>query len=691
MIRKIYAIIFLISSFSCFSQSFQPSSISNLSLWLRADAGISQTAGSVSQWNDQSGAGNNCSQSTSANRPFQVLSVPELNGNSAIRFDGTNDLLNGTTIPNLNNSSFTIFIVANGESQASSIASLFSVNTASNGFYFTRRPSTNKFGMFNNGTNVNSVGNFPGSGYIYRMLTGVKTLNTSFVFRSNPIQDFNSVTSGATVAFTNTNYQIGAGNSANFFKGDIAEIIIYTQALSSTEISQVERYLMDKYAPPVNLGADINNSYGFCDITLAPTSGFYTSYLWSNSATTSSISINNPGTYSVAATHIFGRISRDTIVVNRPHYALLNLNNQLVCYNDLPTVTAPMPAGDYTFSQWSDGNLNQTRQYTQGGTLSYTVRDNQNCTATSNTATISFDNSLQNVRLGNDTTLCVGNTIGLQVSSSSITSYLWSTGSTTVTTTVIDSDEYDILVTNANGCQKRDTVLVAIAGESPSVQVTMPNSACVGNSFNYSHSSSVNGGNIQDVLWSFGDNTTAIENSGTKIYNQVGTYNGSILVTTDEGCQTQVPFQVAVKNLPLVNFNVPTFCTGQPVNITNSSSVQSGGGALQHFNWLVDDQFSANTQNLNFTFPTNGNYLVKLIATDVNGCVDSTQQTVLEGNDFPIPMSTTLMTPVPNVTLAVGQTQTFQWSSVANTVNYIFEVSTSSTFSTIRFSNSNEG
>ena len=687
---KLFFVLFTIQGIVSIAQSVQPSDLTNLSLWLRAENGVTHSANAVSNWLDFSGANNNCSQNSTANRPLLVNNVDQLAGKSVIRFDGTNDFLNGTTISNINNSSFTIFVIANGESQSSSIASLFSINTAATGFYFTRRPSLNRFSVFNSNTSINSNGSFPSTGYNYRLVTGIKSLGSSFSLKVNGSQDFNSTLTGLTSSFTNAIYQIGAGNSSNFFRGDIAEVIIYTRELTSVEITQIENYLMNKYAPPVNLGVDVNDTYGFEDLTLS-TSGFFSSYLWqtpSGNFNTPTITVNNPGQYQLTAIDIFGRVSTDTIVVSRPYYDIIQLSNQVICHNENTLITAPMPVGDYQFVQWSDGVTTQTRTINQTVSLSYTIKDNSNFTRTSNVATYFFDNSLQNIRLGNDTTLCFGNTIGLVVTSPSINSYLWSTASTGSTATVTTTGEYSVTVTNANNCQKRDTIFVTIAGESPTVQALIANSVCVGSELDYNHISSVNGGTIANVLWNFGDNSSSTSDAGTKVYTQVGTYNGTLLVTTDGGCQTQVPFQVNVRNKPLVNFSVPIFCSGQPVTITNISSLQSGGGSFQNYNWLVDGQSVANSQNLLFTFPNNGDYLLKLIVTDVNGCVDSTSQLVSADNNFPIPQAPVLNSPLPNITLAVGQAHTFQWSNVPNATAYIFEVSTQANFTSLHFQTS---
>ncbi len=59
--------------------------------WLRADAGVTSSGGNVSQWTDQSPAGNNAVQSTSGNQPSLVAG--SLQGLPVIHFNGSNGYL----------------------------------------------------------------------------------------------------------------------------------------------------------------------------------------------------------------------------------------------------------------------------------------------------------------------------------------------------------------------------------------------------------------------------------------------------------------------------------------------------------------------------------------------------------------------------------------------------------------------
>jgi len=678
-------ILFVIKIFLVNSQDILPSDIGDLKLWLMSDYGVTQNNGFVNSWLDASGNGFNCSQPNSTNQPIFISNSIMLSGKPTISFDGSNDFLIGNPIGSIESSSITLFVIANAGNQTSATASLFSIGTSSTGFSLNRRPSTSRVNSFLNNVNLQPntiLSQTPSTGYTFRILSYRKNINIESLIRLNGNQITSSSSSILTNSFTNGNFQIGATNSALPYFGEIAEVILFNRNLLNNEIIQVEKYLMDKYAPPVNLGVDINNTYGFCDLTLAPQGGYYTNYDWSTGASTSSISINNPGTYWVSATDVFGRVSRDTIVVNSPHYSSVSMSNQLVCYNNFPTVTASMPVGDYTFLQWSDGNTNQSRQLTQGGTLNYTVKDNQNCTLTSNTATITFDNSLQIVRLGNDTTLCQGNTLQLATTSPTITSFSWNTGSNSSSIVLDTSGLYILTVANSNACDKTDSIQITIQGQTPTISLNVPTQICENEAANYSETSFVqNGDPIFSRYWDFGNGSNSSLSSGEFANSTIGSYVGTLTVTSSIGCQSTQSFSYIVRPKPLANYTSPPLCNNISGQFLNTSTAPSS--ALTSSEWLVDDVFNANTSNLSYSHPTLGTFNLKLVVTNSFGCRDTSSQTQQVINTYPIPNAPYLVDPFNGKTVLSNEQIPFSWSSVENNYFYELQFSNSSNFSPI--------
>ena len=118
-------------------------------------------------------------------------------------------------------------------------------------------------------------------------------------------------------------------------------------------------------------------------------------------------------------------------------------------------------------------------------------------------------NQLPNVNLGNDTTICIGNTLVLNATLSGAT-YLWSTGATSPTITVSQPGTYHVAVTR-NGCIGRDTITVSFTG--------FPASFTLGNDTTYcgTFSRVLSTGNAQ-TTWSTGQTGASIT------VTQPGTY-----------------------------------------------------------------------------------------------------------------------------------------------------------------------
>ena len=599
----------------------------NLKLWLRADAGVTLNSGVVSQWADQSGNGFHATQNTSNLRPI-IQNIPQYNNMPTIRFDGVDDVLTGVTIPNLNTENISVFVLSSGNSQTGNMAGLFTIGTIFSGFFVTRSINTTQaFRIWNNyKTLTSSANSAPTAGYVPKIVYFKKEFGVTGNLFLNGTQ--HSTTTDATFvsSFTNASYQVGKAPSYSSLKGNIAEIIIYNRLLSTDEQQQVEEYLMNKYAPPVDLGSDILIPYGFCNTSIS-SPNYYTSYLWSTGSTDSTIVCNEPGEYWLEGVDIFGRISRDTIEVFRPPFNSIQLQNQLFCFNQVDTISATVPSGNYTFVQWSDGDTNQTRILNQNETISYTVSDSLGCTRTSNLATISIDNSLEYISLGLDTNLCSGNTIQLIQDTSLITDWLWNTGDTTGTIAIDTSGIYDILVSNANGCQNRDTVEVTIIGTSPTIQYSFTDSLCQFIQGSFSDDSFVPNGNgtISSKTWFISNGDTLTASSGLFSIDTSGLFNVTLLVQTLEGCSSSTSFPLVVHPKPVISFTTQNHCPYEAVefNLQNSTFT-----ILNSTLWDFNDNTTSTSPNPTHVFETTGTYNVSLQAQDINGCRDTVVQAV---------------------------------------------------------------
>lgn len=130
----------------------------------------------------------------------------------------------------------------------------------------------------------------------------------------------------------------------------------------------------NKAKPVVALGADLSK----CptdSVTLDAGAGF-TTYLWSNNATTQTIKVGAPGQYIATVTNADGCTGIDTVIVTNFALPVVNLGlDANICTSD----TLTLDAGNHTSYLWSTGATTRTIKVSLAGTYSVTVVSAQGC------------------------------------------------------------------------------------------------------------------------------------------------------------------------------------------------------------------------------------------------------------------------------------------------------------------------
>ncbi|MCX6197813.1 MAG: PKD domain-containing protein [Bacteroidetes bacterium] len=661
-----------------FSQNFSPSNIPNLALWLSADTGIAiQGVDYVSQWTDLSGSGLDASQSNGTFQPRLVFPA-ELCGKPALQFDGQNDELDGLQIPNLESGSMSLFIIGRTNIITGSRA-FFSVSSLTQGMRMWHNGAGYEFK--NNGNAVTGLTtpiNYNFVSNAYNLISVVKDFGVSVDLYKNTSLAKHSTAALAIGSFTNANYILGrvAAASGTFLNGEIAEIIVYKGALTVAQRQQVETYLENKYAAPVNLGADITIPYGFCATTITAGNCF-TNYLWSTGATSSSISVSTGGLYSVTATDIFGRQSTDDIMITYPNVNI-SAASTTICAGEVITIGTYLPSTiGYSF-QWQNAQTTPTIGISNGGNYSVTVTDDSLCSAVSDTQVFSIDNFSTTVSLGPDlNNVCAGNTIGLQFPANGWDSlqFLWSDNSTDSLLVLPSTNTYTLTVTNANGCSAVDTIAVTVVGTAPTVTFSGAN-LCLGDSYNPSNTTA---GLISNYEWSFGDGGVASIANPTYNYSVTGTYNVSLSVTSSAGCSSSATHQVIVKPNPVAIFQTTTACINNGYQF-NDLSLAPLNESINSWNWNFGDASAISVaQNPSHIYSGSNNYSVTLIISATNGCMDTIQNNLNVVANYAQPQITELVQPQDNYQ-ASSQTINFIWSPAQNAVKYSLLIATDSLF-----------
>lgn len=230
--------------------SFAPADISGLALWLdAADAAtITQSSGSVSQWDDKSTELNHATQGTGANQP--TTNTRTINGRNVLDFDGANDYMSlPSGLYNINQADNALFMVIQQDTTGD--ASLLDGKQASfsNRIYGLRTDTSGTRYSFMNGNYGNDA-----------LLTTTYNANTHiYVGRrnalgANGVQIFKDGVIGATLGTGAANSALdqiviskNLGGSFDFLNGAIAEIIIYRGTKTNNELNQVGNYLASKW------------------------------------------------------------------------------------------------------------------------------------------------------------------------------------------------------------------------------------------------------------------------------------------------------------------------------------------------------------------------------------------------------------------------------------------------------------
>ena len=228
--------------------SFNPLSLSP-ALWL------SDTGSDASIWPDLSGNERNATQATTANQPAIVANAQ--NGRQVRRFDGVNDIL--STAAWTSSISVDVFIAVKATNWHRGVTQALASHGYSEDFnngqsYGQIVGSTGGDWVVNDITcygrgyqgNPRAIAAQP-SGSDFRMLNFAMSASQSFI-KINGATISQRVTRTANCVTSTTPFRVGSNlTSGEFWDGDIAEILVFPTALSSTDRQAVELYLLNKW------------------------------------------------------------------------------------------------------------------------------------------------------------------------------------------------------------------------------------------------------------------------------------------------------------------------------------------------------------------------------------------------------------------------------------------------------------
>lgn len=235
-----------------------PNVLPNLQVWYNADLGnttnfnVTMANGDdVSQWKDRSAFGHNLNKAGGASaKPNWIASQAGVgNTYGVIRFNGTSESLDINPIAWLQSlSGFSLFVVGKGTTLGGVVRTICNTNTK--GFQI-RHNGSNWAVEAGGGTGVSTVtgiGDTSKFNIFSLIYDGTGVGNTGKLkFRYNKSEralTYTGIVSTITSAVASTFYVgVGQTGNADYFAGDIAEMIMFTRTLNSSEIGGVESYM----------------------------------------------------------------------------------------------------------------------------------------------------------------------------------------------------------------------------------------------------------------------------------------------------------------------------------------------------------------------------------------------------------------------------------------------------------------
>lgn len=225
-----------------------PKAVGNLQWWLDASQGTYTDAGSTSatngqgvqQWNDQSGNARHGTQTTAADKPLYITGA--MNGKPVLRFDGVSDYLafDGTFLVG---TPYTILVVTQITSNQSDNWFVGGNGSTANIDLRFGFSSTSNFRLAQGSNSLDAAQTASG---VPDMYLGSLNTSTGRAIRKNGTLLATDSNTATIASFTSSN--IGKKGSGNFFRGDLAEIIIYNKELTQLERETVQCYLSQKYS-----------------------------------------------------------------------------------------------------------------------------------------------------------------------------------------------------------------------------------------------------------------------------------------------------------------------------------------------------------------------------------------------------------------------------------------------------------
>lgn len=168
-------------------------------------------------------------------------------------------------------------------------------------------------------------------------------------------------------------------------------------------------------------------------------------------------------------------------------------------------------------------------------------------------------------------------------------------------------------IVDAENCDASDSLEITV-NPNPVADFTSTD-VCQGDEMDLVDQSTVANGTVNDWDWDLGNGTTDFGSSASVVYEEAGSYDVQLVVSTAAGCVDSATAAVTVFDNPVADGSFGS----NSLDATFTTEL----GQDEEAYWIILDTAYNTPGELNYTFPDSGWYDVALVVTNANGCMDT--------------------------------------------------------------------
>lgn len=271
-------------------------------------------------------------------------------------------------------------------------------------------------------------------------------------------------------------------------------------------------------------------------------------------------------------------------------------------------------------------------------TPSVTVTDQNTCTNTvTKTNYIKMNPVVASFNITEGAIVCKNDSAHFVNASTSANSYNWNFGDGSSSTLAnpahlyTSSGTYTVTLISILNASCADTTTSTITVESVIASFTStPSTSCLSPLLvSYDASGSTAASTFD---WRFGDYNTSSGVTTTNNFIHHGFFNDTLIITSTHGCKDTLVKPNNVTIHPFAHFfpNPYRGCVPLTINFTDLSST-NGVDTIVSWAWDFNNGHTSTLANPVDSFVTAGNYMVSLIVTNNNGCIDTAYSLIRVG------------------------------------------------------------